>query len=531
MRRYFIPMSMFDDENKMIIPLSIDDIDANKSSYFFSTKKLVIAFVTLVPYFVLIIFIYSMLPSIPVAITFTALYLILYSWIIRTFVFEESVQKESLHELQDNKKSGFEHFWEIDKVGDNEGNDDGLLYLRQDGVTLKRGLIIKFDSGSTVGVPEDFLRTYRETQQAFLRGLYQNKLSFRWYKVRKLPELNPALIKRSADIQKCDNDALRKLLKLQLNAYLRVSMDTNQRYVDYIVVTNKDFSTLSNFKNVLEDTVNNTLRTNPAFKDVAILDKSGVDDFFATYYMQDDVDTNSISKTNRTKPFSAYAKVIKIVDSDNQNVDIELLDNLNSQIESDSTGYALDDVFSLEERKKAKLEERRKKEREQEISKVRKLRIEDKLTHEDYLKELERVDYEYKPENYNPNRAEEEKEAERERKKQVRQAARESKRQSKEEVETKKWFEDEEYDMDEGSDVLDTDNDSEMGNEHSVDLNTLLGSGIDSEFMSDTEDVFENNGPMEYENPIIDDSNEQTDDTNPFESDDDEDNKLDDIFE
>lgn len=502
-------MSMFDDEEKMIIPLSIDDIDASRTSYFFSTKKLVIAFVAIVPYVVLIIFIFSALPSIPIALAFTALYLILYLWIIRTFVIEESVQRDSLHELQDNKFSDPAYFWEIDKTGDNKDKDDGLLYLRQDGITLKRGLVVKFDSGSIVGTPDDFLHNYRETQQLFLRSLYQNKLNFKWYKIQKQPELNKSLIKQSEQLAECDNDALRKLLKLQLNAYLRVSMDADQRYVDYIVVTNKDFATLTNFKTVLEDVVNNTLRTNPAFKDVEILNKAGVDDFFSNYYMQDDFDTNAISKSNRSKPFSSYAKVIQIVDRDNEVVDIALVDALNEQLERDATGYNLDEVFSAEERKEAKLNKRRESEKEQAIKNLRKQRIDDKITHQEYLEKAAEVEEIYSPENYNPNRAEDEKNALKEQRRLERIAARNEKRAKEPEaVEEPKWFENEDFDLDTDSDVMETEHIFEDEHEVDYDLDFILNKEIPevSDEDSDEDDVLfteESLETKEVQEPVI----------------------------
>ena len=482
---------MFDDEDNMIIPMSIDDIDASKGSYYKSTNKMVIAFVGLLPYIFLVIFLYSVMPSIPLVVTFTLMYLVLYLYVIRKFVIEEDAQKESLHELQDNKYSDFSYFWEIDKVGDNKEKDDGLLYLRQDGVTLKRGLVVFFDSGSVVGTPDDFLHNYRETQQKFLRAFYQNKLSFKWYKVKKQAELNPALIKQSEQLSRIDNEALRQLLKLQLNAYLRYSMDAEQRYVDYIVITNKDFSTLMNFKNVVEDIVNNTLRTNPAFKDVKILNKNEVDEFFATYFLQDDVDTNSISKSTRSKPFSEYAKVTEIVDRDGEIVDIALLDILNSQIEKDSIGTSIQDVFDAEDRKSMQIENKRKQEYDFMIKKLNKDRIDDKLTHEEYLEQLKVIEHTYSKEFYNPNRAEEEKQAEKERRKQERENARlekEKARQKPEPIPEPKWYEkvSDTLEEEEDTEVLDTDDWN--NDEQEFDLMSVLREDSDEE-VKDSEDT------------------------------------------
>lgn len=466
-------MAMFDDEDNMIIPLSIDDIDATKNSYYKSTPKVVISFVALLPYIISAIFIYTSLPSMAVLITFTVLYLVLYTFIIRKFVIEEDVQKASLHELQDNKYSNFSYFWEIDKIGDNKDKDSGLMYLRQDGVTLKRGLVVFFDSGSIVGTSDDFLHNYRETKQKFLRALYQNQFSFKWYDIKKQAELNPSLIKQSEGLPRIENEALRQLLKLQLNAYLRYSMDAEQRYVNYVVITNKDFSTLMNFKNVVEDIINNTLRTNPAFKDVRILTKPEVDEFFATYYLQDDVDANSISKSTRSKPFSEYARVTEIVDRTGEIVDITLLDTLNNQIAKDSIGLAIDEAFDNDERQRAKVERRRLKERELAVERLNKERLNDKMTHEEYTEEMEILERNYSKEFYNPNRIEEERLAEKEQRKQEREAQRLAKQQSKIKVEPEpepKWYESEDL---QEAEELDS-NEWNENNEHDVDVYSLL---------------------------------------------------------
>lgn len=439
-------MSMFEDEEKMVIPYSIDDIDPIKTNYFFSTKKMVIAFIGIIPYVVGVLLLYSAIPNLPIIIAFTLIYLIFYLWLLRTFVLEEQVLRDSLYEMQDNKKSGYEYFWEIDKVGDNVGRDDGLLYLRQDGTTLKRGLIISFDSGSIVGTSDDFIENYRKTQQKFLRYLYQNKMSFKWYKIKKEPEINPSLFEMDNKLRQLDNDALRKLLKLQVNGYLRYSMESEQRYVDYIVVTNKDFSTLMNFKQVLEDIVNNSFKTNPAFKDVKILDKPGVDEFFANYYMQEEIDVNSIQKTNKSKPFSHFAKVTRIVDRNDRIRDVDMEDELNQQIlASSARATNLEDDIAFEERKAEQFEKRRLQDKENEIKSVNKKRIDNRITHEEYLEQLEEIEELYSEENYVPNRKEKEREEERlrirEEREEKRIAEREAKELAKNPLPEPKWFE------------------------------------------------------------------------------------------
>lgn len=227
---------MFNDEDIMIFPESIDNIEPSKTSYMFSTTKLIFMFLGLLPVFILSIMILSEFGIVPTAV-FAGLYMIIYFYCVRVYVIEEPKQRESLNQLEDNKVSEYSYFWNITKVGTG-AKDDGLLYLTQDGLSLRRAYVIKFDSGSIVGVPENYLNNFRETEKEFLRNL---GMSFRWFSIQKKPQLNESLKNQSNNLVNIENEALNKLIKMQLNGYLRYSMDAEQRYVNYIMVINNQF--------------------------------------------------------------------------------------------------------------------------------------------------------------------------------------------------------------------------------------------------------------------------------------------------
>lgn len=441
--------NMFDDDEIMIFPESIDDIEPTKTSYLFSTTKLILMFIGILPLFILGIMLLSEYGLVP-ATVFASLYIIIYIYMVRLYVIEEPVQRESLNQLEDNKISDYSYFWDITKIGTSE-HDNGLMYLTQDGIALRRAYVVKFDSGSIIGVPEDFLNEFRHTQQAFLRGI---GMSVKWYSVQKKPAINESLKNQGKNLVLIENEALNKLIKVQLNSYLRYSRDADQRYVNYIVVINNKFETLSSFKTTLEDVLNRTLRTNSNFKNVEILNKEGIDEFFATYYMQDIMDTGVIRKTSTTKPFSSYARVVNVVDENNLAVDMEVLDIINKEIATYNVGQTFEKIelgYANEELNKEKLRLRQKDMAKKEVTRKRR---NNEITFEEYKETLAKIEHDYSEENFIPNRAEFEKKQERERIKQERIQKREEEKQAKIEAERlantppPKWF-DESQDLEE----------------------------------------------------------------------------------
>lgn len=433
---------MFDDEDIMIFPESIDDIEPTKTSYMFTTTKLILMFVGILPLIIAFIMILSEFGLIP-AVAFGVLYLIIYIYLVRMYVIEEPKQRESLNQLEDNKYSDYSFFWDVTKVGTSK-KDNGLLYLKQDGITLKRAYVIKFDSGSIVGVPEDFLDNFRHTQQAFLRSLGMN---IKWYSIQKKPSMNQALKHQSKNLKNIDNPELNKLIKMQLNTYLRYSVDADQRYVNYIVVINDKFETLSSFKSNLEDILNRTLRTNSSFKNVEILDKDGINEFYATYYMQNNLDVTTIRKTSITKPFSNYASIVNLVDEEGKAVPVEIIDELNEQVSKLNQGLSVEKLINDVETKEENKETIRIRQKERAKNETVILRRENKITFEEYKARMAKIEEDYSPDNFILNRAKVEKEQERQRQKEERIAKREQERLAKEEAERiantpkPKWFE------------------------------------------------------------------------------------------
>lgn len=437
----------FESDDKMFVPLTIDDMEVEDTSYFFNGQKLAIAAIGLLPYFI-IFFLLDYVTSITVFVIYTAIYLTLYSFLLRFVVFEEKRQRDEMMAMENNKVSDMSYFWSWDKLGKGK-RDDGMVYIQSDGVSLKRGYIIEVDSGSVVGVPEGHYRQYRQTQQDFLRSVSALGMDVKVYNIRKRPELSPAL-KRYArmlrNLQGTENEALIKLSQLNIDINFLYSITLDQRYVTYYLLVNKRLENLRNFKGIVQSVVDKTFGSNIAFSNAHILTKPEVDEFLTVYFDQDAVNTSGLHKMNGFKNFSEFCDLVAVIDKEGRQVPVEIFDDIIKPDLGFAGNISVEELAKRELEKEAKWERRRLKSYETKEELLMKKRREDKITHKEYTELLESLKQDHLPENFNEfielseeGRRKKKQEDERERLKQERrERARQQKRQTED---TRKWYE------------------------------------------------------------------------------------------
>lgn len=437
----------FESDDKMFVPLTIDDMEVEDTSYFFNGQKLAIAAIGLLPYFI-IFFLLDYVTSIMVFVIYTAIYLTLYSFLLRFVVFEEKRQRDEMMAMENNKVSDMSYFWSWDKLGTGK-RDDGMVYIQSDGVSLKRGYIIEVDSGSVVGVPEGHYRQYRQTQQDFLRSVSALGMDVKVYNIRKRPELSPAL-KRYArmlrDLQGTENEALIKLSQLNIDINFLYSITLDQRYVTYYVLVNKRLENLRNFKGIVQSVVDKTFGSNIAFSNAHILTKPEVDEFLTVYFDQDAVNTSGLHKMNGFKNFSEFCDLVAVIDKEGRQVPVEIFDDIIKPDLGFAGNVSVEELTKRELEKEAQWERRRLKSYETKEELLMKKRREDKITHKEYTELLESLKQDHLPENFNEfielseeGRRKKKQDEERERLKQERrERARQQKRQTED---TRKWYE------------------------------------------------------------------------------------------
>ena len=437
----------FESDERMFVPLTIDDMEVEDTSYFFNGQKLAIAAIGLLPYFT-IFFLLDYVTSIMVFVIYTAIYLTLYSFLLRFVVFEEKKQRDEMMAMENNKVSDMSYFWSWDKIGTGK-RDDGMVYIQSDGVSLKRGYIIEVDSGSVVGVPDGHYRQFRQTQQDFFRSVSALGMDVKVYNIRKRPELSPAL-KRYArmlrDLQGTENEALIKLSQLNIDINFLYSITLDQRYVTYYVLVNKRLENLRNFKGIVQSVVDKTFGSNIAFSNARILRKTEVDEFLTVYFDQDAVNTSGLHKMNGFKNFSEFCDLVAVIDNEGRQVPVEIFDDIIKPDLGFAGNTSVEDLAKRELEKEAKWERRRVKSYETKEEALMKKRREDKITHREYEALLEQLKNDHLPENFNEvielteeGRRKKEQDEERER---IKQERRDRVRQAKRQTEdTRKWYE------------------------------------------------------------------------------------------
>lgn len=387
-------MGFFDDDKKMYIPLSIDNAESVKGSYFLSNKKVVEMCVALIPYMFMM---YPMLQGgvrLPPMIVVTLGYIFIYGYFFRYRIMEESRLRNMLREIDKNRVSGVDHFWGINKVG-SKGQDDGVIHYQRE-VKTTRGLVVAFDRGSTVGVAKGNYRRFRETKMSFLRELSLQKFNFQWYEIPKRSGTPDSLINYFNIMTKMENQYFKKLLKLQIDINTIFTNDADQRYVDYIVIRNSNFKTMRRFKTVIQGIIDSTLATNGYIVDPRILNKREVDDFFEDVLMIGSLDSNNIRKNVESVPFENYAKITRVVRKDGRDLPIEFMDDFDLM---DYSGMV--SIEGMIEKDEQKLEykkndvDRREK---IELDKARIKRNKDLISDKEYIDEQNEIKKKFKEE-------------------------------------------------------------------------------------------------------------------------------------
>lgn len=441
----------FTNDVKMFVPLTIDDLEMESQNYFFSGTKFIIASLSLLPY-ITIFFFLDYVPNIQIFIVYTILYLIGYSFVLRFAVFEESRQKEQMRELENNKYSDLTYFWQLDKVGTGE-RDDGMLYIQSDGFTIRRAYIVEVDSGSTIGVPENAYRNYREVWQKFFRMSYQLGFEVKLYNVRKKPELSESLKKYSLQLQDIENEAYRSLMQLNIETNFLYAVSEEQRYVTYIEVINKRVDNLINFKDILQDIIDKTFETDGLFANPKILKKPEVDVMLATYFGQDHVNSRGVHRTNGYKAINEYADVVNIWDSEGKSVPFEIQDFIETESRKGERGarQTIEDLLKQDERDAERWAEKVSETKDRRIRDLQRKRREELISYNEYEEQMRNIEETLNPETATEFDLLDEKaqqsrliSEQREKEKQDKREQRLREREKQNNPDTRKWYEKEE---------------------------------------------------------------------------------------
>lgn len=384
-------MAYFENERQMYIPLSVEENTVSKTGYFFSNKKVVYMSIGLLPYIVFMYFMMQIGVRIFPLIISTLVYLFGYSYFFRFVILEENRLKSLLYELDNNRYSGIDTFWGINKIGD-EGDSDGLIYYEKNSLKNTRAYVIHFDRGSTIGVPEGNYTNYREAKQEFMRRLGEKKYDFHWYETIERKKIHPTLVTYFNTMARLKNPVHKKLLKLQIDINTGFYEDSDFQYTDYIVVFCHRAKDAFNLRRNLEDIVFETLGSHSYVVNPRILNKKEVEEFMEDLLLIKTLDSDHALKGKNYTPFENFGTVIRVLDEKGRELNIEELNLYDFEgDEANSLELYLENSNKLIQNKINVLN----KKREMEIKRIRKIRLQDRMSDADYKEKTFEINARY----------------------------------------------------------------------------------------------------------------------------------------
>lgn len=387
-------MSYYHNDREMYIPLSIDNVETTSSSYIFSNTNIIKMVGALIPYFFLI-FPFMQNGQITLIIIVTLVYLFLYSFFFRFFILEERKRRTQLREMDNNKISGLDYFWGINKIGDNEQND-GVMYFERTKEENVRGAVVTYNRGSLVGVPENSYNEYRYAKMRFLKELSNHSFDFTWYEIpvkeNTIPESLVHIINRMTLME---NQSFKQLIKLQLEVNVAYITGEGVGYRDFILIRNSNFKTLRRFREILETIIDNTLSHNKYILNPRVCTKAEVENFIGYALMINSVDSNSIRRNVDYKPVSTFAEVVRIVDQNGIDVPLENLDLTDFSHKSVKRSKTIEDDIKLSERNYESNRKQLDKLKKNEIQSTKTSRTLDNITDHQYHEKLDLIEEKY----------------------------------------------------------------------------------------------------------------------------------------
>lgn len=380
-------MAYFENERQMYIPLSVDEINVDKQGYFMSNKKVVEMVIAFIPYMVFMYFMLQIGSRVFPMLIFTLIYIFIFSFFFRFRILEENRLKKMLYELDNNRYSGADHFWGINKISDTK-ESNGLIHYEKNSIKNVRGYVVHFDRGSTVGVPQGNYTNYRKTKQDFLRTLGDRNYDFMWYEIPKRKETPKSMVYYFNVMANMKNKTHQKLLKLQIDMNTWFVKDSPELYVDFILVKCNRVSELQGFRSNLEDIISTTLDNNNYIINPRILGKKDVENFLADLFLIKSLDSSHIYKGQDSIPFESFGKIVRIVGQDEEEIDIE---SLNSYDFDSYSGKSLEDILEKDNVIKEKKLNAVELARERELKQLRNTRLRDKISDYDYKEGIKEI--------------------------------------------------------------------------------------------------------------------------------------------
>lgn len=355
----------YQNEDKMFNPLNVESTDVKRRSYWDSDKNGFILVGLIIAYIVIMMFMLKMLSAAGVSfktqlllgIGITLFYLLVPTQLaVRKFIIQENRLREVMRTLEMNRKSGIGLFSGIDTIGYKGENSNGLIKYDRDIFGYKRGVIVGFDKSSIIDIPEGFYTNYRETIAEFYRATHNLGMDVYKIELRRRPYISEQLRYERTLIRKVtEEDPVRATFHgMQLQAKIAQELGMDTRYMEYYMVTKKDYKIAIKMKELVDKVISETLGTNGYIVDPHILTFREIEDLVNDYYLVDGINIGTIKKTVEAEDFGEMVEITGIFEEGNRRISDERFKEVVEDFEEESQ---LEADVSKEEEAASKLEE------------------------------------------------------------------------------------------------------------------------------------------------------------------------------
>ena len=342
---------------KIFIPMSIDQNSTTRAGYFFSPFKSFIMVGGFIPGVPWVMYAYSSSgDNIWGLVIGLVTFLIAHFYLIRFVVFEERRLKRMMRTLDENKRSGVDHFWGIDEI-----EDDGVIRYKYS-LGLRKAVIVKVVRGSTVGVASDFKDRYKYSNLTFTRDLLRQSFGYMKYTKLERVELPEGIKDYNARVAKIQDENVKRVLLLNLKTIANFTKEYKSVVVDYYVVSASDPKLLSSFKPLVHDIMTKAFGGEVYFRGTRILDKTEVVQFLNDTLYVKGVRADGYQAVENYD-FSAFGSLFRAFDDGGKEVLFDLEESFSKSsgpvVKSRSKEPTLDDLLKeieAEEEAKSVLE-------------------------------------------------------------------------------------------------------------------------------------------------------------------------------
>lgn len=311
---------MREDRNKIFIPMSIDQNSTTRDGYFSSPLKVAVAIIGIMPGIPWTFYSLKLSNNSMMVMTIAILlYLFLYSYLIRFFVFEERRLKRMLKTLERNKISKADYFWGIDEI-----DSKGVIKYKYS-LGLRRAVVVKVTRGSAVGVPVTFEEDFMESNLKFTRSLLSQGFGYMKYTKMERKQLPDGLVDYLNRMERMEAGAAKSVVKMNLSTISDFTKDYKSVIVDYYVVSNTNLRLLSSFRSVVLDALRSAYGNDIYFRGTRLLDDDEVIDF-----IEDVTNVRGLSKKGyyeiEDRSFEEYGEVFRVFDDAGNEIYLDMLE-------------------------------------------------------------------------------------------------------------------------------------------------------------------------------------------------------------